>query len=126
MTELIDKMKLLQQIAEFGREIPKDQVIGVIARQEDVGCDGELISRQDAIEAMKAVSDSICEQQAVDAIDALPSADRPKGHWINKHENVDGRIFRGDRCSECGWWKSMGAYNFCPNCGSDNRERREE
>ena len=82
MTELIDKMKLLEQIAEFGREIPKDQVIGVIARQEAVETDGDLISRADAIEAMKAVSDSICEQQAVDAIEALPTSDRPKGEWI--------------------------------------------
>ena len=37
MADLIDRIELMRQIAEFGREIPKDQVIGVIARQEAVG-----------------------------------------------------------------------------------------
>lgn len=36
MADLIDRIELMRQIAEFGREIPKDQVIGVIARQEAV------------------------------------------------------------------------------------------
>jgi hypothetical protein len=36
MTDLIDRIELMRQIAEYGREIPKDQVIGVIARQEAV------------------------------------------------------------------------------------------
>ena len=46
MAELIDKMKLLRQIAEFGREIPKDQVMSVIARIPAESSD--LISRQAA------------------------------------------------------------------------------
>ncbi len=41
MAELIDRIELMRQIAEFGREIPKDQVIGVIARQGSVDCDGD-------------------------------------------------------------------------------------
>lgn len=32
MTDLIDRIELMRQIAEFGREIPKDQVMEVIAR----------------------------------------------------------------------------------------------
>lgn len=36
MSDLIDRIELMRQIVEFGREIPKDQVIGVIARQEAV------------------------------------------------------------------------------------------
>ena len=91
MTELIDKMKLLQQIAEFGREIPKDQVIGVIARQESVEVE-----------------------------------DRPKGEWVNDEHDIP-------RCSECGYMPEFNNHiddyyysDFCPNCGSDNRERSEE
>lgn len=34
----------------------------------------DLISRQEAIDAMCAVNDSICGQQAIDAICELPSA----------------------------------------------------
>lgn len=37
MTELINKEELLRRFADFGREIPKDIVIGVIASvKEDV------------------------------------------------------------------------------------------
>lgn len=37
MTELIDKEELLRRFADFGREIPKDIVIGVIASvKEDI------------------------------------------------------------------------------------------
>ena len=36
MSDLIDRIELMRQIAEFGREIPKDQVMEVIARMEDV------------------------------------------------------------------------------------------
>ena len=34
----------------------------------------DLISRKAAIDAMKSISDSICEQQAIDALCELPSA----------------------------------------------------
>lgn len=34
----------------------------------------DLISREKAIEAMKSISDSICEQQAIDALCELPPA----------------------------------------------------
>ena len=34
----------------------------------------DLISRQEAIDAMESINDSICEQQAIDALCELPSA----------------------------------------------------
>ena len=34
MSDLIDRIELMRQIAEYGREIPKDQVMEVIARME--------------------------------------------------------------------------------------------
>lgn len=39
----------------------------------------DLISRQDAIEAMECINDSICAQQAVDAILDLPTAE---SQWV--------------------------------------------
>ena len=38
--------------------------------------------------------------------------DRPKGEWIKNDDFI---------CSECGYHMIVGdgAYNFCPNCGSD-------
>ena len=51
----------------------------------------DLISREDAIEAMKCINDSICAQQAVDAIFDLPTIDPVV------------------RCKDCRWW---GLTNF--------------
>ena len=39
----------------------------------------DLISRQEEIDVMKSISDSICEQQAIDALCELPSA-QPETH----------------------------------------------
>lgn len=85
----------------------------------------DLIDRQAAIDAMGSISDSICEQQAVDALWELPSAqpERKKGKWIIAED-----IPRLDntytiQCSECG--QLMFAHpnektpNFCCNCGAD-------
>lgn len=46
------------------------------------------------------------------AIEALK--DRPQGEWIKNDDFT---------CSECGYRMIVGdgAYNFCPNCGADNR-----
>ena len=106
MTELIDKMKLLQQIADFGREIPKDQVMEVIARMEAVEVEAlkqvtsklnnpddslltadpeackeqksklDLISRQDAINTLKRVAG--VGNRAIDALKNMPTMDRPR------------------------------------------------
>lgn len=55
------------------------------------------------------------------AIEAL-KADRPKRKW---NWMADCGV---TECDQCGWSiaEYVGDYNFCPNCGSDNRERREE
>lgn len=77
----------------------------------------DLISRQAAIDAMNHISDSICEQQAIDALCELPSADR-KGRWI-KHGEPPWYVIE---CSECGAkWQMSGSWdanNFCGNCGA--------
>lgn len=83
---------------------------------------GDLISRQDAIEAVCgkcstetrmecALSGYFCCDRR--ELEALPSADRPKGEWIvENHEVV---------CSVCG--QNNLETDFCPNCGADMRCR---
>ena len=51
----------------------------------------DLISRQAAIDAMESISDSICEQQAIDALCELPSA---------QLEII--------RCKDCKWYDADG------------------
>ena len=52
---------------------------------------------------------------------AVEVADRPQGKWIFRREFVEDTPFTGYRCSNCNYWKSMGAWNYCPNCGADMR-----
>lgn len=84
----------------------------------------DLISRQDAIDTVEELnqkvndgreSDTICTSDVLRRINALPSADIPKGKWIF---DDDGYFY----CSEC---KSkphdqVSTTKFCPNCGSRN------
>lgn len=108
----------------------------------------DLISRQDAIEALihefySNVDDYISEKQAVHAIDSLPSAqsERKKGIWQEITEGdcsgydptlagYDDPVV-GYVCSCCryGYEKEvMGdtLFNFCPNCGADMRGEQDE
>jgi len=44
----------------------------------------------------------------------IPTADRPRGEWIDQHENGHG--FWVGTCNQCG--KENRVDNFCPNCGA--------
>ena len=97
----------------------------------------DLISRAEAIEAIELVDwyhqninkDMVHganddEHQAwykaddvYKALEAVPSADRPKGEWINEHENGHGFWF--GTCSQCG--KEKHVDNYCGNCGAEMR-----
>ena len=60
-------------------------------------------------------------------IDVMPTIEERKtGEWIRKISVVDCATFVGDECSQCGYFKSMGQANFCPNCGADMRGRNNE
>jgi hypothetical protein len=71
------------------------------------------------------------------AIKALEQEPR-KGRWINKHHADEDGLDEScsAECSSChkrsrGYAREMGYglkfmyYDFCPNCGSDNREVKE-
>lgn len=57
------------------------------------------------------------DSEDVEAIKVLASDERPHGEWVeNGHYTY---------CSECG--EMCGTlYDFCPNCGSDNRPKEGE
>lgn len=82
----------------------------------------DLISRQAAIDAMSVINDSICEQQAIDALCELPSAqpERKTGKWI--HDGYD--FPHGNdwiHCSVCGKRGinvPADKSKYCPNCGA--------
>ena len=82
----------------------------------------DLISRQAAIEAIKTwgLIDGLAEGQAIEILadeEKLPSAqpERKTGRWINIRA---GNIADCDQCGYIGraWM------NYCPVCGSNNRE----
>ena len=86
----------------------------------------DLISREDAIDAVKAFlhnEDDWFQEAAASQIRRLPSADRPTGEWKwEQVENETGHIISaGYNCDQCGAfsrWKE----NFCPDCGADMRK----
>ena len=100
----------------------------------------DLISRQDTVDTIrKQLNDTnalvdVIGWEGVDptapmiylisAISALPSADRPTGEWIMKH---DGIIFKrtwgvcsccGNTLDFAGLNAGRGDANYCPNCGA--------
>lgn len=91
----------------------------------------DLISRQDAIEAIrKSVSkseteDSLCYNLglgvAEEVVNSLPSAEPKTGEWVRK----DDELFFWYECSECGNKPMANRFSyreersaFCPHCGA--------
>lgn len=88
----------------------------------------DLISRQDAIDAIMSVSIPLIafgktakiylnvKQDAVRQIEAIPSADRPKGHIVTKCNGKFNPTVWAE-CSECE--KPIDAWDkFCKHCGA--------
>ena len=77
----------------------------------------ELINRQMTKQAV-ADAESILLAFAMvgrlPAVEAVPSADRPQGEWVQN--NLTG-TFKVWDCSECGIHMET-TWNFCPNCGA--------
>ena len=88
-----------------------------------------LIDRDAAIEAMGCIIDSICEQQAVDALLDLPTIDPVKrGRWVKAEKGGEWWY----ACSICEGhipktlWGQDWHSSYCPNCGALMREGGEE
>jgi predicted RNA-binding Zn-ribbon protein involved in translation (DUF1610 family) len=85
--------------------------------------DEDTISRADAVR----VASGYCHPANIaKELAKLPPA-QPKpnvGHWINKSEQ-DAVTLKIYECSECGKF-AYRDFDYCPNCGSDNRVRDKE
>lgn len=100
----------------------------------------DLISRQVAIEMAEHLSDQYYHEadvRIIEGLHKLPSAqpERKKGKW-SEAERLKSEVFY---CSVCGGrayhpWvgsrkderRNVCRYKFCPNCGADMSERKEE
>ena len=89
---------------------------------------GDLISRQDAIETVGdwmvkefGYLDINRGERLIDALEARPSADRPRGRWhySDGKPATIGQSF-GVICDQCGT-ESEYCTNFCGECGADMR-----
>ena len=69
----------------------------------------DLISRQDAIEAIRATGQ-------IASLEALPSAEPKKGKWVKSEYHASGWC-----CDKCEYMV-QDIFNFCPECGADMRE----
>jgi predicted RNA-binding Zn-ribbon protein involved in translation (DUF1610 family) len=104
----------------------------------------DLIKRSDAINSIYKLKKTVIKHDvlsyhdglfdALEIVQNLPSADRPRGEWI-EHK---GRTIVGDNnfidffpteyeCSNCGlrqatYFINSKLPNFCPNCGADMRK----
>lgn len=87
----------------------------------------DLIDRGSAIDAMGCLNDSICEQQAVDALWDLPSAEKT-GKWKPFDLTYGRNIYFCTACNNASEVPtSMGkpVYKFCPWCGAKMNEVEE-
>lgn len=86
----------------------------------------DLIRRSDAIEVVKKNHYNIGGCGAtlkvmIEQIKAIPSADRPRGEWIDRGMRVPSSWVK--KCSLCGYETDTWRWcNFCPNCGADMRK----
>ena len=79
----------------------------------------DILALQDCYNGFSDTYDKAC---IIGVIDEQPTIEERKtGKWIRKKSVIDCATFVGEECSECGYFKSMGHANFCPNCGADMR-----
>jgi hypothetical protein len=82
----------------------------------------DLIRRSDAIEAITySHLDNLTREERIAHINAIPSADRPQGEWIDMGDFEQCSVCKGTRLKEfqsyygkTTWVKTP----YCPNCGA--------
>ena len=79
------------------------------AYEESVFREGYRRGKEETTTELMAWHDRVCEEMA-----KRHTADRPKGEWIDEHE--DGHGSWVGTCSQC--HKIEKVTNFCPNCGA--------
>lgn len=90
----------------------------------------DIIYREDAINSIYKLKKTVIKHKdlsyrdglfdALEAVQDLPSADRPQGEWIEMYRNGFGNMIY--MCSKCNF--QVQRSNFCPNCGARMVENR--
>ena len=84
----------------------------------------DLIKRSDAIEAITySYLNVLTKEERVLLIQDIPSADRPKGEWIDAEIPLEsGGSMPIQVCNLCKTFYPLaytgGGHRFCPNCGA--------
>lgn len=100
-----------------------DELIDILDTAPTVEPQGDLISRADAIEAVRKCvveSELLADwnkamESAQGLLSELPSAEAVQGEWIfNAYEKTNKSWFE---CSVCGS-DYFHKHNYCPNCGA--------
>ena len=119
--------ELIEQGA-YVRGFEQGKTQGMIDAKLQLTCNQlatDCISRQAAIDAIEITpfDDYGDYMRARELIEQLPSKQqqRIKGRWTKAYDGYDGHV----KCVQCfktyDWDTQAQYYNFCPNCGSDNR-----
>ena len=123
ITKFLEETREEPSIREYAEAI--DMAIEALTSQNlskpNNTCEVDLISRADAV---KCVRWGWSVDNVVNAINELPSADRPKGEWIHLMSYKDGS-FVGYECDQC-YTIISEKTAFCPNCGADMRGEANE
>lgn len=112
--------------AKESKEIQEDlDKLRKLNTKNDLAVD--CISRADAIKAMQDKAKKLTNEDIINGLcgavailyETPPITPiRPKGHWIRV---TDKRGYLVWECDKCGWQQRFNT-NYCPDCGSDNRE----
>lgn len=52
-------------------------------------------------------------------IETAPTVEERKtGKWRICTEEIEETFHTGSRCTVCNYWKPMGIWKYCPNCGA--------
>ena len=87
----------------------------------------EWINKSDVVKAFEDVLDCdffhVSEETPRERIEAIPSADRPQGEWIDAEiPSESGGAMPIQACSLCKTFYPLaytgGGHRFCPNCGA--------
>ena len=95
----------------------------------------EWIKKSDVVKAFEDVLDCdffhVSEETPRERIEAIPSADRPQGEWLDYEiPSEDGGAMPIQVCSLCKTFYPLaytgGGHRFCPNCGAKMKGADDE
>ena len=106
------------------------QVFRNLPTEEIKQTDGDLISRQAVIQALKDnvveiggeeySGMGVCEEEIESIVNGVPSAEKT-AEWIIKHKVTNSGSFWEIKCSNCEI-ESDSIYRYCPYCGAKMEE----